>query len=441
MPRAPDLDRLNFNPVERLESLLAMLRPAPDEWLIQPKTQSSELLPAPCKSYTKLVEAWRAALRWDDGLDCALAVMLASSASTMLVGEQLWFKILGPPSSGKTTLLEGLAVDREHVISKDSIRGFYQGWRDKRGSDEDLSVAALARGKTLATKDGDTLLKAPNLQQILSEARGLYDRVGRTHYRNAIMRDYEGHRMTWLLCGTLALREIDESELGSRFLDCVVMDSIDDDFENDVAWQAANEEADCMRRESNGRADGQHPRNLARAMRLTGGYLHYLRDNVVRLMSNVELSEARRGQCVGLGKFVAHMRARPSSSSDEAEASREFSARLVKQHVRLAKMLSVVLNRREADEEVMRRVRRVSTDTARGKPLEIVNALRRTPDGMESGSLSTKLALPQAKTSKALRFMRDIGVVRNVTLKGRRNRVRWMLTKKMVEMCREVESI
>ena len=46
--------------------------------------------------------------------------------------------------------------------------------------------------------------------------------------------------MTWLLCGTTALREIDESELGERFLDCIVMDDIDNEMEDEILWRVVN---------------------------------------------------------------------------------------------------------------------------------------------------------------------------------------------------------
>ena len=584
MPRIPNR---NGVVAKGLEWLFSKLEPVPDEWLKESEERQDDptLEPLACTEYREMINAWRRALKWTEGLDQALSVMLACSASTTLVGEQLWIKILGPPSCldgdtpihdpvdgtiltikqrwekgekfsvwtkesdgslgvtealppqreasttiyevefsdgeklrctenhriwagssyrtvqdiseslqkgnhlfvpcpevvdsergitisgtveiikvspvkedyyydfsvpetqnylacgvfhhncGKTTILEGLAIDRRHVLSKDSIRGFYQGWKTEDGSD--LSIASLARGKTLATKDGDTLLRAPNLQQILSEARGLYDRVGRTHYRNAVMHDYEGHRMTWLLCGTAALREIDESELGNRFLDCVVMDAIDDDFEDDVAWRAVNQEAECMLVESNGKPEDQHPKKLAFAMRLTGGYLEYLRENVVDLLNEVGMGDGAKRQCAKLGKFVAYMRARPNKVREDAEATREFSARLAKQHVRLARMLAVVLQRDSVDGTVMDRVKRVALDTSRGQTLVIAGYLRKASDGMEARALESYLGLPHGKSGKLLRFLRQIGALESftpVTNKGVRKRVRWRLTERLTGM-------
>src|SRR5690606_35550052 len=135
---------------------------------------------------------------------------------------------------------EAISVNQDYVVAKSTIRGFHSGFKTDGNGEEDNSLIDQIRDKTLVTKDGDTLLQSPNLGQILSEARDLYDSTSRTHYRNKMSRDYAGVRMTWLLCGTSSLREIDQSELGERFLDCVLMDDIDDELEDAILWRVAN---------------------------------------------------------------------------------------------------------------------------------------------------------------------------------------------------------
>ena len=147
--------------------------------------------------------AWRKALKWTDGLDCALSVMLASVTSTMQVGDQLWVKIIGPASCGKSTLCEALSVNDKYILAKSTIRGFHSGYKSDRDGTEDNSLIVQVRNKTLITKDGDTILQSPNLGQILSDARDLYDCTTRSHYKNKMGKDYVGVRMTWILCGKI----------------------------------------------------------------------------------------------------------------------------------------------------------------------------------------------------------------------------------------------
>src|SRR3990167_7120880 len=177
------------------------------------------------------------------------------------------------------------------------------------------------------------------------------------------------------------------------------------------------------------------------AMRLTGGYVSWLRKNAQRLLTATEISDEHKKDCAHYGKFVAYMRARPSTKQDESQ-EREASFRLASQLVRLAKCLAVVLNRKAADAEVMKRVRLVALDTARGQTLEIVRHLyHRQKLGTGSGSLVNALARPHAKILGLLAFLRQIGAVRTEDTKdGRsiRTPVVWRLTPAVYRLYKEV---
>lgn len=423
-------------PREAFEKLIGRISHPPEEWLREEKKSSgenSELSVIPCDNYKTVVEAWEKAMHWTDGLDKALSCMLSSVLTTKLVGEQLWFKIISPPASGKTTLLEGISVCRKHVISKDTIRGFYTGW----ASGEDTSIAAMAADRTLAIKDGDTLLKSPNLAQILSEGRGLYDGAGRTHYRNNVMRDYEGHRMTWLLCGTSALREIDDSELGARFLDCVIMDGIDEKFERQVGIRAADQEIQNMLVQCNGRPENRSNPDLITAMRLTGGYVKYLRENDVELVSSVQIDSELGEKCNQLGLFISKMRARPSKFQQDEEAGREFSPRLVKQLTRLTIALTAVMNKSRPDREVLNRVNQIARDTARGITLDICKMIHEEEDkGMSTNAIHLRTGLSDGRVGKLCRFMKSLKIL--YYPKVGNNQRRWKLTGSMRKLYEQV---
>jgi hypothetical protein len=366
--------------------------------------------------------------------------MLAAVTSTKAVGDQLWVKIIGPASCGKSTLCEAISVNTDFVLAKSTIRGFHSGWQD--GSEEDASLIAQVSGKTLVTKDGDTLLQAPNLGQILSEARDLYDSTSRSHYRNKAGKDYTGIRMTWLLCGTSSLKSIDSSELGERFLDCVIMDGIDDEMEDEVLWRVVNRADRNLSIESKGGAEEQYEPSLASAMQLTGGYVGYLRENAVDLLSQVESPEWALRKCARLGKFVAYMRARPSTTQDET-SEREFAARLVSQHIRLAKCLAVVMNRTSIDEAVMKRVVKVSMDTSRGMVLDIVTHLYGAKFGIAVGGIAQLTNYGREKVGAMLRFLENIGAVEKNLAKERKTGAMtkqnlWRLTPRLSRIYTEI---
>lgn len=391
-------DLLKENKLSGIEYLMNKTVKVPDEWKAQE---------AKCQSWKELENSWRKAMRWTEGLDRGLSVMLASIISTPALGDPLWVKIIGPASCGKSTLCEAISRNKARVLAKSSIRGFHSGYKTGGGEDqEDNSLLIQLKSKTLVTKDGDTLLQSPNLPQILSEARDIYDGSSRTHYRNKMSKDYTGIRMTWILCGTSSLRSIDSSELGERFLDCVIMEGIDDDLEDEVLLRVANRTDMMLSLEAN---DTEVHPELDNAMALTSGYVTYLSQDVQRKTADVMAGDAALRQCIDLGKFVAYMRARPSDRQEE-NASREFGARLVSQLVRLAKFLAVVLQKKELDKEVMRRVTRVALDTARGRVYNICDQLY-YKGSLDIKTLSLLTNNKESRDEELLKFLLELRAV------------------------------
>jgi hypothetical protein len=121
------------DPAERvaaLQELLNRVQPVPPQWLEEAKErQCRELKPLPCTDYKVLVNAWKKTMKWTEGLDRALACMLATITSTKVVGDQLWMRIISPPSSGKSVLCEALSVARKHVRALSTLRGFHSGYK------------------------------------------------------------------------------------------------------------------------------------------------------------------------------------------------------------------------------------------------------------------------------------------------------------------------
>jgi ribosomal protein L37AE/L43A len=422
-----------------MDALFKKVVPCPAEWVTagsgKGKKGVLELELKDCRDWATLIGAWRKALHWTEGLDRTLSCMLASVLSTKAVGDQLWMKIIGPPSCGKSVLCEAISANMQYILAKSTIRGFHSGFQTDRGGDEDNSLIALVKDKTLITKDGDTLLQSPNIGQILSEARDVYDRVSRTHYRNKMSRDYTGINMTWLLCGTESLRSLDDSELGERFLDCIVIDDMDPTLERAIARKKALQARAESKMEVRESADSMEAPEMVEAKRLTGGYVAYLRENAEDLLGAVGDTPEAIEKCVLLAEFVAFMRARPSSRQEET-VQREMSFRLTSQIIRLASCLAVVLNKPTIDDpEVMRRTARCALDTARGRTLELVKHLASIgPNGATSKHLCLLTNQPEAAERDYLQFMRKLKAVelfRPAKVAGIEQPPRWRLTPRL----------
>lgn len=441
MPKLKVKSELTYR-LARLTELFRRIEPVPDEWLKDSGTSVTEssLECIPCDNYKELSEAWKNALTWTDGLDHALSCTLAVAASTDVLGDQLWMKIIGPASCGKSTLAEAISVNKRYVLAKSTIRGFHSGFKSSSG--RDVSLAEKCRGKTLTTKDGDTLLRSPNCAQILSEGRDIFDRVSRTSYRNDIDNEYEGLNMTWLLYGTSSLRQIDNSELGERFLDCVIMEGIDDELEDEILWGIATRIEQNMSINAAAETPAKDDPNLIYAQQLTGGYIDFLRENIAELLANITMSKDSLRQCTRLGKFTAFMRARPSTQQEES-SERELAGRLVAQHTKLTKCLAAVYNKNDVDSFIMERVKKVSMDTSRGHSLDIVDLI--SSQGPTDTTLLKRSLFnyKDERTYAMLQFMRKIGILETYAETSGKvsSKIKWKMKKRFKALYEEVMEV
>lgn len=427
---------------QRLANLFERIESIPEDWLAGGKPGAGgtfQLEPLTCTSWKQLINSWRKALKWTEGLDYALSVVLAAAASVKLVGDQLWVKVISPPSTAKSILAEALAVDIRHVKSVSTFRGFYSGYQeDREGKGKNYSLIEQLDGKAFIIKDGDTLLTLPNRAQVLGQGRDLYDTVGRSQYNNKMSKDYHNKRFAWILMGTKSLRMLDASELGQRFLDCRIMDDIDLGLEKEIGWRKINQVRN-NRYEVDGRPDTTDSKEMIEAKRLTGGYLSYLRSNMEDLYAGISMTDDAARRCVQCGEFIAYMRARPSKVQDEESAGRELSARLVSQIGKMALCLAVVLNRTSVDEFVMMRLKRITIDTSKGKTLRTVKKLHEAGwDGLTAEGLGIWEGETAVKERLLLAFMTGIGVTQRFKPpkdSGFSPKPRWRLTPVFNDLC------
>ncbi len=435
--------------VAALQGLLARVRPVPKEWVTGDAVQARRRAEIPvlkCGSWQIVLNEWRKAMRMRKSMEDVLAVSLAVCASTMQQGDQLFLQMIGDAGSGKTRFCDALLTSKNcHAL--EHMTGFHSGVKDDSG--DDYSLLARINGKTLVTPEGDVMMSSPHFPQIMSQQRRIFDGTSGATYKNRKedMR-YSGLRTPWIIAGTPALMDTDQSRLGDRFLR-VVMAPPEDGDRREILRHVAYSSLRSVRRTADGSAGGGLDGPMLTAYRLTGGYVDHLRENAEKMLSAAEFDEeAVAARCMAWGEFVAVLRARPNPDprKDEGNDSAELPTRLTSQFVRLASCLTVVLQRKTADEEVMRIVEKVALDTGRGVSADVLRSLHGAgQDGQTSELASYLTKRPGNRVRQILEFLRRIGAAEKFQHKATprhvRGETRWRMTGRMWSLYEEVSRV
>ena len=436
---------------EAIRELIERIEVAPADWFNQlaPSVNGHsfhQIESLQCESWNMLEGAWRDAQEWRQVIGDVLSVMLAVTTSTLQGGNQLFLQLIGAPSSGKSVLCEGLLVSRNcHAL--DSLTGFHSGFKKPGEPEKDCSLISRINGKTLVTCEGDVIMALPDFDRVMSQMRRIFDGSSGATYKNTdedIL--YTGLRTPWIMAGTPALMDKDQSRLGDRFMRIIMEDPSEDDKRR-TSRRAFRNEMDAMVETSNGTASSILNPRMKRAYSYTGGYVDWLRANVERLLSCINVSTEAEDFCIDLATIAADMRARPNydTKKHETHDSKEMPYRLAAQFGRLAKCLAAVRNLSEIDKEVLRIVRKVALDTAHGHTQNIVRWFcspnpklsddREYQDsGMTIESLAMFLDMTVEKATTYMLFLRKIDVCfYEPPPRGRRDGV-WRLTQRVYDL-------
>ncbi len=418
-----------FNNENDLNSLWERICEVPVEWLTEQDDAADDAgedwIPLlECNSFQELEASWEEALEWTITLRDTLLCILATSASTRLQGDQIFMRVIGPPGSAKSTFCEAISTNREYVKPISVMKGLHSGWKGSGASKgKDSSLIPRINGKTVVVKDADTIISSPNVNQILSDFRDIWDGTSRSEYKNLQSKEYSNIRTTFILAGTNTLRKLNRASAGDRFLDCIIYDRETQDkaFEKRILKRSAASALKQVRSETKEEGSTQDNTNpdLMKAMQLTGGFVGWLRENVPHEICKVECPNSVLDEITCIGEMVSFLRARPDKDAEEESQEVELATRLTNQFVRLANCLAVVMGKNSVDKEVLSIVKKVANDTGKGIIRNVAYILYDEAEegGCSVGLIAHRIGRSENMVRKYLRFMREIGMVHGKSVK------------------------
>lgn len=395
--------------------------------------------PVKRESFDDLLKDYEQVLLLNQDIKDALAVMLATVISTPLDGAELaqvWFRIIAPPGAAKTTLAEAVSAAKEFCVALSKFNGLHSGYRafdKKKGKLKDTSLIGVIRNKCVFIKDADTLCSSGNLSSILAELRDIFDCSTKSMYLNEVKNEHDNVRSTFVLCGTHELRSTSRSFLGERFLDFEMHP--DADSRPVVERATANMYSRMvggLSPKENGEAIPKKGKSLI-LKQATYGYLQYLVKNLSDKAPRMD--KHAEDQIYVLADLLSYLRARVKRERDDImyRPFREQPTRIAAQLTRLSVCLAIVLGKPTVDSEVLRIIKKVFKDTAKGFHAEIVDLLLDKKLGMDIDQIARRLGISEAAVRRHIDDMRHFGIVKNVTrpnnsgVRGRHRHL-WELT-------------
>lgn len=373
--------------------------------------------PEKCETFSELLEHYDTQLHMTDSIRDTLAVMCALAISTAPDGSQLGLRVIGPPGSAKSTLAEAVSGCKALVFPTSKFTGLVSGFPNLKKAKQ---IAEQMNGKNVMVKDADVMLQLPNKKQIESEIRdALGDGVIRANFKTGVSEElYTNFSMTQ--CGTFVLKQTDDSNLGSRFVDVFIADT-NSDLE-DVLDVAIKSELSKSYKSVPGERGKSDNKILAPP---TAGFILHKRDWIEEgYDENISFPKLRLEQVKAMAKMIVCSRAKVArEGKDELQfrPEKEWPTRVLKQFIKLGKVIALILAEDPKKIGVNRKaisiLQRICRDTCWGFHFEIIELLYSLPEGMTSQQLGWKMGLGDTQAMKHCKDMLELGIVKRKPVK------------------------
>lgn len=372
-----------YDPRDYVTERLDKLKKAWTEFLeffkFEDKVAKKDLPKVP--TFAALVKQFRKILHLEQNQLDALAVCVATVASTGSRGTPLWLFLVGPPGSGKSEMLLAFSQLEERCLflSRLTSEAFISGF-----SGEDNSVMSYLRNRTLVIKDFTSVKAMSQEKQVdlFGMLRDAYDgEVAKPFGNDVGIRSYKDCWFPMLAGVTHVIHADNQSQYGERFLKFELLDEF-----HDVAKQTRA----SMAKAANDAKASEPDNTLKNAVIAFFEQRPFDRNKLPKVMGTKYETKI---------EALAHIVAITRTSADRKgnnyayRPTPENPGRLGSQFIKLSQHLCWVLDKPKMDDEVYNIIRKTAMHTVISWSLEIIRALIKNPDGLTMADMTRELGV------------------------------------------------
>lgn len=365
----------------------------------------------PVASWEELMVCYRRNLYLTPGNEHAIACVFAATLSPFFSGEPVWMFFVGPPSSGKTTIIEAFGDSNVYVEAQSQINSKTLVSGQKRGDGKDVSLLRTLPDRTLMIKDFTTVLSMSSFEQIelFGLLRDIFDGTFKRQYGNGEIRHYKSMKFGMIAGVTKSIHALNSSAFGERFLKVEYLDR--DEFDEMEHINSAL--AGMATKEARSKVLLQH----------TLGYLDHLANNLPEHLPTI--APFFKTKIAKLALLVARLRSQVERGRDDSLLYRpepEVASRLAVIFTKMAQLLMVVYNKTEVDEHLYATVRKLALDSCIPFNIEFARKMHKYPGGITRSDLSEQLQIPSTNVHRILIDTMQLGIIRMRQVKGKQGR-------------------
>ena len=365
----------------------------------------------------------------DDFLAC-VATCLAVCISPYVPEEPIWIFLVGPPSGGKTTLVECFGDSHMYCECQSQLHSkmLVSGYRDADG--DDSSFLPKLKMRTLIIKDYTTVLSMPREAQ--SELNGIlrdvFDGSYKKTFGNKVVRHYGKIKFGMINSVTRAIHAAGASWLGERFLK---IECLGEDF---------NEYAHIHHSLDNYEGKDQKRAKLQRAVI---GYLDHLISNMPNQLPDVS-KEFEDQVIIPCALLISYLRTQVERRGDDSllyRPAKEVASRLAIQLKKITQCLMLVFKDEVPSARIIRIVTKIALDSCIPFHLEVVNAVGNKA-GITKAELRKELNVPDKNVARLIQDLMQLRVLEyELTKVGRKEVDSYRLNRTIKHIWQQVRQV